>query len=79
MNWDTKETLLWIENEEEHYTALAMTVGNELMFPHILFTVIININKEVGFENRIDSAKVNGNEVYVTFSKLIENEQEGWK
>jgi len=78
MNWDTNETWLWITNDEQYYTALQDTIGNELYFMTVLY-VLIQHRNEVISGNEIDSAKVNGNELYVLFSELCGNEQEGWK
>ncbi len=79
MNWDTKETIQWIESETKYQWMLTEYIGNELLFMSALFMVISDINRQLQNENRINTKNVNGNEVYVEFSKVVENEQEGWK
>ena len=77
MNWDTNEISMIIESNHTYYTKLKEEgVGNELYFMLLLW-VIIQTENEEGF--RIDPAKVNGNEVYISFCEAVGNEQEGWK
>ena len=77
MNWDTNETMQWIESENEYWWLLSTSIKNELLFCCKLLSIIISINKVCGNE-QINSANVNGNEIYIEFSKLIGNEQPGW-
>ena len=77
MNWDTNETMQWIESKNEYWWLLSTSIKNELLFCCKLLSVIISINKACGNE-QINPANVNGNEIYIEFSKLIGNEQQGW-
>ena len=74
MNWDTNELYNWVCDNEWYYSNLCRLVGNELIFIHALYLFLKQINNKNG--NEIDSAKVNGNEIYIQFCILTENENE---
>lgn len=78
MNWDTKETWNWIVDNEVHKSVLEQWIGNELMFVAALSVIITDVNRELAKENQIEMKNVNGNELYLDFCELFENEQEGW-
>ena len=75
-NWDTEEVYLWISDNEGFKNEMEQHVGNELEFMTYLYVIIIELIER---RNEIDMTKVNGNEIYVDFSILVGNEQEGWK
>ena len=80
MNWDTNELLEWITSDEQYWNILASRIKDELAFMEGLVIIIININLfQVSDERKIDSSKVNGNEIYVAFCELNGIETEGWK
>ena len=81
MNWDTNELLEWITGDEKYWNVLVPTIENELSFMEVLTIIINNINifRVNCDERRIDSSKVNGNEIYVSFCELNGIETEGWK
>ena len=81
MNEDTNELLLWIINEDEYkYLLMAwVDTNNELFFIDTLVDIIhdINTNKLDG-DGRIEYKNINGNELWIEFSKRIGNERQGW-
>ena len=76
MNDDTNEALLWCWNETEYKECLLNWIGNELVFISHICTIINEVNNRIGFENRINTKNVNGNEIYIRFLELTENENE---
>ena len=79
MNWDTKEAAMLITNEKKYYDTLQNHIGNELYFMVVLFTIIQQYNNKNEPVHRINTAKVNGNEVYIDFCDACGNETQGWK
>ena len=79
MNWDTKETWRWITNESYYSGLLQYCIGDEMFFIHTLYDIIDDFNGHVPNERLVETAKVNGNELYVKFCELCGREQEGWK
>ena len=75
MNWDTNEISMVIESDELYYNYLKKQIGNELFFMVALWVIIEEYNRK---GNKVDSSKVNGNEVYKSFCESIGNENEGW-
>lgn len=79
-NRDTEEISMIIENNYIYYTRLKECIGNELYFLLVLYVAIDDWNETLdGNDNQIDSSKVNGNEVYISFCKTCGIETEGWK
>ena len=79
MNWDTREISMVVENDPRYFEVLRSRIENELSFLTALYVIIIGYNERNERSRQIDSSKVNGNEVYVSFSQAVGNEQEGWK
>lgn len=79
MNWDTKEAAMVVTNEQLYYDALKPTINNELYFMVVLYVIINEYNETRGNENKIDISKINGNEVFIDFCSIFENETTGWK
>lgn len=76
MNWDTNELYNWVCNNEWYYSNLCRLIGNEMKFIRVLCYFANEINGKLGNENQIDISKVNGNEIYIQFCILTENENE---
>ena len=77
MNWDTHEISMIIESDEPYYLKLKEHVEDELYFMVILYVIIDHYNEKN--DRHIDTSKVNGNEVYVSFCEACGFETEGWK
>ncbi len=75
MNWDTHEMSLAIESDELFYNYLKNHVDDELYFMVALYVILEEYNRR---GNEVDSSKVNGNEVYVSFCEAVGNETKGW-
>ena len=76
MNWDTNEISMVIESDELYYNTLKHSITNELYFMVVLYVIIEDYNSR---GNEVDSSKVNGNEVYISFCEAVGNETGGWK
>ena len=76
MNIDTQALWNWITEDERYYYFLKEAIENELEFMYTLVDILHDLKHKHGV--KIDSAKVNGNELYIEFSKLIGNEKPGW-
>lgn len=79
MNWDTREISMIIESDSNYYTALTGTIENEMYFIVMLYVIINHWNEKLGEASKhIDTANVNGNEVYMSFCEAVGIEKEGW-
>ena len=76
MNEDTNEVLLQVWNDEGYKDMLIALIGNEIRFIYALYIFIKRINSELTIENEIKMKNVNGNEIYIRFLELTENENE---
>ena len=79
MNWDTREASMIVTNDRRYYDVLEKRIGNELQFMTALYVAIEDYNERNEPAHRIDTAKVNGNEVYIDFCSTCGNETDGWK
>ena len=79
MNWDTKEAAMLITNEKKYYDIFQKHTENELYFMVVLYVAIEDYNEKNEPAHRIDTSKVNGNEVYIDFCDACGNETKGWK
>ena len=79
MNWDTKEISMIIESDFEYYATLTGTIENEMYFIVMLYFIINHWNEKLGEASKhIDTANVNGNEVYISFCEAVGIETQGW-
>lgn len=79
MNWDTNEISMIIESDMDYFVALCNAVNNEMYFIVMLYVIINHWNEQLGEASKhIDTAKVNGNEVYMSFCEAVGIETEGW-
>ena len=79
MNWDTREISMIIESDIYYYTILKSAIKNELHFMLLLYIVIEKWNEKLGEASKhIDTANVNGNEVYISFCEAVGIETQGW-
>ena len=77
-NWDTRETIQWINSTPDYLNILKPWIGNEIVFIDQLFGIILHINEQLEPANRITLENVNGNEVYIDVNDTFGIETTGW-
>lgn len=77
MNWDTRETIQWVNSTPEYLDALKQWINNEMLFIVQLVTIIQHVNSQLD-GNGITLENVNGNEVFIDVNDIFENETKGW-